>query len=655
MSAIFGILHLDNRPVDCSELERMGESLAHRGPDNSGIWFKNSVGLGHRMLWTTAESVDERLPCFDEHTDRTITADARIDNREELLQELSCTNRPSDLISDSELILCAYDKWGKDCVTHLTGDFAFAIWDARDQTLFCARDHFGVKPFFYHYAPSGFFAFASEIKGLFCISRVPQRLNEVKIAAHLAAVSDDKRQTFFENVQRLSPGHTLTASRDGIQIREYWSLDPQRELHLKSDQCYADAFREHFKEAVSCRIRSNYPIGSMLSGGLDSSSVTCMARELLAERNGAQLHTFSAVFDNVAESDESTFQHAVLSQNNVVPHRLHADQISPLTDVDQVLWHQDEACFAGNLYLHWCQYGPARESGIRVMLDGFDGDTTVSHGLGYLNELAQSGRWLTLAREVKDYSGKLETPWLGAYRAWVWKYGVTPLISRSRVLRQGRRVTRAVKRRLAESQKPNAGAAPSRVPFNKDLARRLNLPERFRSSAAPARTERENHFRLLTRAILPDSLEVLDRAAAAFGLELRYPFFDKRLAEFCLSLPPEQKMSRGWTRMVMRRAMDGILPSEIQWRGGKSDLGPSFDYGLRTFEQKRLENIFMHQSASIEKYLDISALRTTYHRFVAGNATEEEGLLMWRAVSLALWLQRGDHVQSANQRKEEKL
>jgi asparagine synthase (glutamine-hydrolysing) len=145
----------------------------------------------------------------------------------------------------------------------------------------------------------------------------------------------------------------------------------------------------------------------------------------------------------------------------------------------------------------------------------------------------------------------------------------------------------------------------------------------------------------------------VDKAAGAFGLELRYPFFDTRLVEFCLSLPPEQKMSRGWTRLVMRRAMNGILPPEIQWRGGKSDLGPGFDYGLRTFERSRLEMLFFHESDIIENYLDISAIRTAYHRFVAGNATDGEGLLMWRAVSLALWLQREKHVQSTNQRKED--
>jgi asparagine synthase (glutamine-hydrolysing) len=653
MSGIYGILHLDGRPVGRSDLERMGEKLSHRGPNGTGLWLGGPVGLGHRMLWTTPESIYERLPLSREINNCTITADARLDNRDELITHLCLDNAESNRIADSELILRCYEKWGEQCTEHLLGDFAFAIWNAREQVLFCARDHFGVKPFYYHFAPSQLFAFATEIKGLFCLSQVPRCLDEVKIAAHLAAVSDDKSRTFYKSVHRLPPGNTISVGRNGLRLRSYWRLDPERELHLKSDEEYAEAFRQLFQGAVQSRIRSNFPIGSMLSGGLDSSSVTCMARDLLAKNGANQLNTFSAVFDKVPECDESSFQQTVLRQNNVVPHLFHADGTSPLTDVEKVLWHQDEACFAGNLYLHWCQYEPARKLGIRVMLDGFDGDTTVSHGLGYLNELAMSGRWLSLAREVKDYSAKLERPWLGAYRAWVWKYGLNPWISKSRLLRQGRRVGRAVKRRFVFSKQDVAVKSPSRVPFNPDFARRNNLPERFRSGIGAPRTERDNHFRLLNRAILPDSLEVLDKAAGAFGLELRYPFFDTRLVEFCLSLPPEQKMSRGWTRLVMRRAMNGILPPEIQWRGGKSDLGPGFDYGLRTFERSRLEMLFFHESDIIENYLDISAIRTAYHRFVAGNATDGEGLLMWRAVSLALWLQREKHVQSTNQRKED--
>lgn len=642
MSAIYGIFNLDNRPVTHSELCRMRDKLAHRGPDATDFLYDGAIGLGHNMRWITRESKKERLP-LKRNNDLVITADCRLDNRDELIAQLDINHGSSEVVSDSDLILRAYERWGEQCTEHLIGDFAFAIWDGSQQTLVCARDHFGVKPFFYHHSPSRLFTFATEIKGLFCLPEVPQRLDEVKVAAYLAAVSDDKSRTFFQDVKRLPPGHSVTVHRNALRFHQYWSLDPGRELHLRSDEEYAAGFREHFNQAVSCRLRSDYPIGSMLSGGLDSSAVTCTARELLAKNQRAPLHTFSAVFDRVAESDESSFQQAVLRQNGVVPHRLNADQLSPLTDLQQVLWHQDEACFAGNLYLHWGQYGPARKLGIRVMLDGFDGDTTVSHGLGYLGELAQGGRWWALAREVKHYSAKLERPWLGAYSAWVWKFGLNPVISRSRVLRQGRRVGRAIRRRLVPGRS-EAATVRWLVPFNSDLARRLNLPERFLTGSQPPLTERENHYQLLTRPILSDSLEILDRAAGAFGLELRYPFFDKRLVEFCLSLPPQQKMFRGWTRMVMRRAMDGILPAEIQWRGGKSDLGPGFDYGLRTFEQRRLENLFMHQSEVIDKYLDISAVRSIYQRFMAGVATENEGLLMWRAASLALWLQRENHL-----------
>ena len=167
MSGIIGIHYLDGRPVDRENLTKMVDILAHRGPDGADIWVDGCVGLGHRMLWTTPESLIEKLPLENQRGDLVITADARIDNRDELIAALQINNRPSDKVVDSELILAAYEKWGEDCPEHLLGDFAFAIWDERRELLFCARDHFGVKPFYYYFA-NNTFAFGSEIKALLC-------------------------------------------------------------------------------------------------------------------------------------------------------------------------------------------------------------------------------------------------------------------------------------------------------------------------------------------------------------------------------------------------------------------------------------------------------------------------------------------------------
>ena len=214
MSAIVGIYNLDDRPVNHADLVHMVDILAHRGPDGAAVWCEANVGLGHRMLHTTPESLSETLPFVDKSRDLVITADARIDNREELTEALGLSAETAKQLSDSQFILQAYIKWGEDCPNHLLGDFAFVIWDGRKQKLFCARDHFGVKPFYYYHAPGKFFAFATEIKALLTLADVPRQLNELRVGQYLTGMFDDKEITFYEGILRLPPAHVMTfASR----------------------------------------------------------------------------------------------------------------------------------------------------------------------------------------------------------------------------------------------------------------------------------------------------------------------------------------------------------------------------------------------------------------------------------------------------------
>ena len=621
MSGICGLYFLDGRPVTSKPIEDMRDILSHRGPDDKGSWSSGHIGLGHRMLWTTPESLHEKLPYYEESDDLAITADARIDNRKELFGALGLD--PGQKASDSQLILWAYKKWGEDCPGRLLGDFAFAIWDGKKQTLFCARDHMGVKPFYY-YRSKKLFAFASEIKGLLILPEVPRQLNEMRVADYLVPILEDKEITFYKDILRLPPAHTMMVNDRGALFRQYWSLDPEREIRLQSDQEYAEAFRKIFFEAVRCRLRSAYPVGSMLSGGLDSSSIVCVARQILAqEKENGELHTFSAIFDDVPECDERPYINAVLAQGRIGYHFVHADRISPLVDIDRVLWHEDEAFYTPNLFMHWGLYDEAHRQGVRVILDGFDGDSVVSHGIGRLAELAGAGRWLSLAREINRLSFHFKYP----RRKILLKHGLKPLFPEPLL-------------NFWRWMKGEKGYPITPI-IKRDLTNRINLYNRltWKNREMPARTDRENHLRRLTSGIFPFVLEVADRASAAFALEPRYPFLDKRLVEFCLALPSEQKLNHGWSRIVMRRAMSNILPEKIQWRGGKSDLSPNFLRGLRTFEHELLKDVISNGSGVIEDYVDMRVLRQAHDRYMA-KGTEADAMTVWKAVSLALWLRR---------------
>jgi asparagine synthase (glutamine-hydrolysing) len=629
MSAIAGIQYLNRQQIDPTHLQQMTEILAHRGPDGSNIWCEGSVGLGHRMLWSTPESLLETLPWINSSR-QVITADVRLDNREELITALALDHCPTEKITDSQIILAAYEKWQEHCPEKLLGDFAFAIWDSQNHSLFCARDHFGVKPFFY-YVSDKCFVFASEIKAILSVPGIPRRLNEVRVGDFLTSLFDDTSITFYQDILRLPPAHTLTVSADGIKLQRYWALDPAREIHFETDQEYADAFREIFTEAVRCRLRSAFPVGSFLSGGLDSSSIACVAEKLLAQKGGGSLPTFSAVFDQVPECDERSFQNAVLTQGNFDPHYFHADQSGPLDQVEQMLWHQDEPFFAGNLFLTSGLYKIAQQRGVRVTLDGFDGDSTVSHGVGHYRELALAGRWSALFHETWGMARNFNLS--------LWSILFPYIRNFSPIGKMGRRIWRSLRRRIRPQV---TEPAPWEEDLNLLFTQKIELKQRHQDMekfSPPYRKERENHYQLLTWGLVPYALEMIDRAAAAAAIEPRFPFWDKRLVEFCLALPPQQKLHHGWSRWVMRQAMTDILPKEVQWRTDKTNMGAGFRYGLLNFNPLLLEKTVMHDAVSIEQYVNSSALQATYHQFMSAGQ-DADAVKLWTKTILTLWLRQ---------------
>lgn len=633
MSAIAGIYYRDGRPVDRADLDRMVEALAHRGPDGSGVWHRGPVGLAHRMLWTTPESLHERLPLACEPAHLILTADARLDNRDDLISALGLGGRPREEIADGELILRAYERWGEECPAQLLGDFAFAIWDARRQKLICARDPIGVKCLYY-YSTERIFAFATEIKALLCLPEVPRRLNEARVADFLVPTFDDRAITFYRDIFRLPAAHIMVVGQATTRSKRYWALDPSRRIRLGSDEEYAEGFREIFREAVRCRLRSAYPVASTLSGGLDSSSIACMASRILNEQGRQPLYTLSAIFPTLPGPDleiidERRYVEAVLALGGFEAQYVRADCLHPLIDVATILWHTDEAVVAPNLYIHRALYGAAQEQEARVFLDGIDGDTTVSHGLDVFAELVVSGRWRRLAREAAALAATANASY-GARRL-IWEYGVRPLIPEDAV-----DVWRAARRQSRLSWDADAL-------INPDFARQIGLAHRVarlsKSERVPALTEREAHRRSLMSSLIPYSLELSDKAAAPFGLETRYPFFDRRLMEFCLALPPEQKLHHGWTRLVMRRAMSGILPSAVQWRKDKANLSPNFTRRLLDCGRETLERVILGGTRIIEEYVDMPSLHATYRRY-ASAPSPGDALTVFRAVMLALWLEQ---------------
>lgn len=614
MSAITGIFYKDGGKVDPKAIKKMNDKLSHRGPDGSSVWCEGSVAFGHQMLWTTPESLHEKLPFHNEKAGLVITADARIDNRKELSEKLEIDDKED--ISDSYFILKAYEKWGEKCPEYLLGDFAFAIWDKNDEKLFCARDHMGVKPFYY-YLDDDVFVFGTEIKALFAVSDVPKELNEDMIAMFLMNISDYE-STFYNNIFSFNPAHSLTISEKNKKKRKYWELDRDSEIIMDSDEDYADKFRELFKEAVKCRLRSAYPIGFQLSGGLDSSSVLCMAKKILNEnkRYKDKINSFSIVFKDIP-CDESFFIKKVINTGGIESNFVFGDEISPLEEIENKLWYQEQPIYTSNIALIWNLYKKMQEKNIRVVLGGEGGDYVISHGKYYFRDLAVAFKWKTLIYELHHYSKNTKS-------------------SLNRVF-LNKVLLRLIPENLKDIIRPYYTKNSQITILNKEFARRIKaeeyLNDLYLEPELENNTAKDAHYLNLTKGPVL-SMELSDRVTSAFSIEHRHPFFDKRLIEFCYALPTEIKFKFGWNRYIMRITMDNILPSEIQWRRDKTSLIPFFKRNFLLFEKDSLDEII--NSKIIENYVDILKIKDLYEKYKNGDSGSIYGL--WLVLILDIWL-----------------
>ncbi|WP_263784458.1 asparagine synthase (glutamine-hydrolyzing) [Salinibacter grassmerensis] len=640
MSGIAGLYYLDGRPVD-TDINRMVDKMEHRGPDEQAVWTSGPVGIGHCMLHTTPESLHASLPQESSQSGCVITADARIDNREDLIQGLRLPTDPDRVIPDTTLILRAYEEWGRDCVQHLLGAFSFAIWDPREEHAFCAIDHFGVRPLYYYHEQRRIFAFASEIKSLLALDDVPEEPDEVRLADHLLTpIEEDSTRTYFKDISGLAPAHVFTVGPNHATETQYWALDPSQEVQLSSDEEYAERFHSLFRDAVGARLRSTTPVGCMLSGGLDSSSIACQAAKMSGRSSGSpSVHTFSAVFGEETGSDESPYIKSVLSKyDELQPHFIQGDEKSPLADWDELYEYVDGACTAGNIYIFWRSNRSARDHGIRVMLDGFDGDTTVSYGKGFFYELREEGRLLRLATEA----ALLANHWGESPRhvAWNWVKGSVVSLP---VISQLMKVRQYLKGQSEDAPERHMGPAWQNM-LSEETARKV-APHVSNDNGSAPKTDHEHHRAQLDQAVMKRILDLWNQVGAASSVETRYPFYDKRLVEFCLALPPEQKIRWGWDRFVMRRAMEGVLPSAVQWREDKGDLSLALDENLIAHERPLLNRLMDDDFGGVDRFVSSDHLREAVRNYLdgkTGSGHEGKGLFVWRALSLALWLRHRD-------------
>jgi asparagine synthase (glutamine-hydrolysing) len=578
----------------------------HRGPDDNGIYVNASglVGLGHNRLSIVDLTDAGHQPMVNRDRTVWIVFNGEIYNYLELRQELK--GYPFRSRTDTEVILAAYERWGEDCVEHFVGMFAFAIWDERTKSLFCARDRLGIKPF--HYAwHQNVFLFASEIKAILAADFRAEPNRKVWATYLTHGIYDHGPETFFAGICTLPPGHTLKVCNGEESVRCYWHLPTvaRERLALSDDEAGA-RFLDLLEDSVRLRLRSDVPLGVNLSGGLDSSSLMVIVDSLLPERGEVQ--SFTASFSD-PQYDEQDYASQVTCHNQWTRHLQRLDSKRLWAVAQDALWHQ-EAPYGGIATLAYHHlHRLAQDSHVTVLLEGQGVDEMLA-GYSYFRpyhylDLLEQGRWQDLRGELSacEAGGRWELDAMHQLRAGgglnVYQDGTSHL------------QTHCV---LPDIRELASEAPEFPRPFDDHLTNAL--------------------YRDLRYTKLPRVLRMNDRLSMAFSRELREPFLDHRLVEFLFRLPGHQKIRKGQSKFILRHAIARRLPESVRSAAKRAVVTPQREW-LRTVLRPQVEDIINSHSFAARELFDVKQVQSTYRRFCAGEG--DNAFFVWQWVNAELW------------------
>jgi len=596
------------REAAMSVVRRMIALQRHRGPDGEGFYDTTGASLGHCRLAIIDLTDAGHQPMSDSDGRYWITFNGEIYNYLELAEELRSFGYQFHGQSDTEVLLIAYCHWGKACLERLRGMFAFAIWDQKERSLFAARDRLGIKPFHYWIDGTRELAFASELKAL--LEFLPNRTANSTLARQFLAwnlLDHEPGETMVSGIMRLPPGHALVwRQSEGLKTWRYWELHVNDELHVSPEQesRLIREFRHLFEETVSLYLRSDVPVGTCLSGGLDSSTIACVVN-LELQRRGLRekpsQHTFSACFQD-PRLDERHYIKAVVDATGCQSHYVFPSGEGFAKDLEQWVWHQEEPVGGSGVYAQYCVARLARENGIKVLLDGQGADEQLAGYrkfiLVYLRQLLNAGCYVRAMREAIAF------------------------FCRPEILRTSRFVD--ARRYLYGSLPESAvlwpeGSFPERPG---ELGVGASLGSRIEAD--------------LTRFSLPPLLRFEDRNMMAFGIESRVPFVDHILVEWVAKLPASLRLSGGWTKLILREAFRGILPELIRTRRSKlgfSTPEPAWLAGpLSTWFRDTLS-----APRFLDAVVDTPGVKSILERYYSGDRSLPVENLLFRLAMYESW------------------
>lgn len=584
-------------------LERMTRSIHHRGPDDGVLVEVDNFNIGYRRL-AIIDLSKNIYPIKNEFDELELVLNGEIYNYKELKKELVRLGHKFKTESDSETIVHGYEEWGENVLDRLRGMFVFVLLDKRTNTMFIARDRLGIKPLYYAEF-DGRIVFSSEIKALFTGFNIPREPDDRAIYDFLVSrIHDTNKNTFFKNVKRLLPGHKMVVDSEGnFRIEKYWN--PKLNLEFsstKSDEDYAEEFKDILNKAVSLHLISDVPVGVTLSGGLDSSGITALSAELYKQkRENSKMIAFSAIHPGETINEEEYID-SVVSHTNVESVKIKPELEKFWEELENWVYFQEEPVISGAPYAYYTVMREARKR-VTVLLSGQGGDELLAGYIPYFLTYAKSaindGRYFTALKE--SYLGRdLYLPFvLDKLKS---KFGKLSEIDSKYCLKNSFSKNYSI--------------------LNQDFRHKDNLNERL--------------FDDVTRSTTPCLLRYEDKNSMANSLESRVPFFDHVVVEYIFNLPMDQKIKNGWNRYIYRNAMKGIIPEKNRLRRSKVGFtNPEWEWIER--KKDKFVEIFSSQSFKERKYWD-SNRTLEYFEKALEKQLSGDIMYFWRLFIVEMWM-----------------
>ena len=635
MSGIAGILHFDGRPVETGQVEAMTAAMYARGPDGIHHWRKGNVALGQCMLRTTPESLEETQPLTNEDESLVLVMDGRVDNYEELRRELLGKGAVLRTRADAELVLRAYEVWGEECTHRVIGECVFFIWDARQQRLFAARDAAGTRHFYYHQG-EGWFAFASEIKGLLTLP-IEHRLNESRLLDYLVPEfdRDDEVGTLYQGVLRMPAGHAMSTTAAGPRIWRWWNPGMLSEQKFASQQECTDAFMDQLRVAVKCRLRSIKPVGAMLSGGLDSSTIVGLISKEFRGELFAPLRTISMIREDRENClDWRSIEKILKADPWLQPTIITSGKVDEVWQAHLASLSQaDEPFSFSDGFTSGLRYGAARAAGCGVVFDGLAGDL-LFYGLD------RTASCLVQGRKFGQFPALME-----AYRL----HGCTDLPNSLFSAAAGQLAPAALRAAVRRRRDEQKLTGPDLRLLRNEVARRYLCSKRSASYVAgkavkPA-SDQWAHANNFMGGLISYPHEMLGLQTLAIGIEPRSPFSDRRMIEFAIRMPLGAKLAIPWYKHVLRTGTAGVLPDAVRWR---RDIGgnPGWFFGSRLARAIHAGEPAFSDGAScasvLGRWVNMETRNARWERVGRGLGADEEWCL-FRLSALSFWLSSRQH------------